>query len=612
MSGGFRRRSRSGIAIAAAGALIVLLGVLATLQYRWIGEVSSAERDRLRASARASADDVAAGFDADITRVFHHFGVPPHESDPGSAIAASGRIWAGVVPSPDIVAEVFVVRRGDAPSRFLLARIDLATGRTDPVDWPASLEPVRSHLERVSPLPIEPGGGRGGPFSADGGRPPVFLRRPGAEIFDEIPALLIPKARSPRLRAGGETAPESGDVPAWVIVRFDRVALVDGLLARLVRREFGSSGDLDVAVVRRAEPHEVVFRSRPGFAPARAPSRDAEAALFSIRPGGPPPGDLPHGERRMRPEREPSGEAGPAGVPAWTLVVAHRSGSLQEAVDATRRRNLAVSAGILFLLAAVVAILVLTAHRAQRLARQQVEFVAGITHELRTPLAAIRSAGQNLADGVVADPERVRRYGSLVEREGRRLSGLIEQALAYAGIAARRETVPFCAVALSRVIEEAVAACRPLAEENGAAIEREFPADLPNVSGDPSALRTLFENLVSNAVKYGGRGGVVAIRAHAKGSTIEVSVTDSGPGISPGDLSHVFEPFYRGADVASGTISGSGLGLSLVRRIAETHGGSVEVESSPERGAIFRVTIPAMAPSPEPRDASAPSAVGVS
>ena len=235
--------------------------------------------------------------------------------------------------------------------------------------------------------------------------------------------------------------------------------------------------------------------------------------------------------------------------------------------------------------------------------------MAGITHELRTPLAAIRSAGQNLADGVVAEPERVRRYGALVEREGRRLSELIEQTLEHAGIEARREERPFEAVGVARVLDEAIAACRPLAAENGATFERDIPADLPPVSGNPSALRTLFENLVSNAVKYGGRGGKVEIRARSDGRRVEVSVSDSGPGIAPDDLPRIFEPFYRGARVASGSISGSGLGLSLVARIAESHGGSVRVENADGGGARFHVTLPALKPLADGAPASSAEAI---
>lgn len=417
MSGRLRVHSRRGIAIAAAGAMIVLLGVLATLQYRWIGEVSAAELDRLRATAVHSAEAVAADFDADIARVVHHFGIPQGEIDPVRYVANSARTWSANVRYPEIVHDLYLASRDPASGDVVIARIDFSSARSDPTAWPAALAAVRAEIGRANEAP--PPSERNPGFSGRIGSSGTFFRRPGVEIFDEIPALVIPPG-PPRTRAnpGVEASPPPFPGPSpWVIVSFDRHALVDVLLARLVNREFGSASDLDVAVIRRVSPEDIVFRSRGDFVPAAARAIDAEAPLFSIRPGGSVPV-----EPALRPRRrEFAGRGGGAG--AWTLVVAHRSGTLQETVEASRRRNLAVSAGILLLLAASIATLLLSAHRAQRLAHQQIEFVAGITHELRTPLAAIRSAGQNLADGVVADPERVRRYGSLVVREGRRLSG---------------------------------------------------------------------------------------------------------------------------------------------------------------------------------------------
>src|SRR5262249_38282388 len=162
-----------------------------------------------------------------------------------------------------------------------------------------------------------------------------------------------------------------------------------------------------------------------------------------------------------------------------------------------------------------------SAHRAHVLARQQVEFVAGLTHELRTPLAAIRSAGQNLADGVVSDPDRVREYGTLLEREGRRLSGLIEDALMHAGIGS----------APPAVLDEAIAACGPLAAEQDATLEKEIADDLPAVRGDHTSIRTLFENLLGNALKYGGRGGCVRVALTADAGNAVLSIRDQGPGI---------------------------------------------------------------------------------
>ena len=127
-----------------------------------------------------------------------------------------------------------------------------------------------------------------------------------------------------------------------------------------------------------------------------------------------------------------TGTARSAGA-RWRLLVKHPAGSLEAAVDAARRRNVLISSGILGLLAASMVMLVVSTRRAQQLARQQMEFVAAVSHELRTPLAVVRSAADNLADGVVHDEEQVRQYGALVRSEGRRLTEMVEQILDMRG-----------------------------------------------------------------------------------------------------------------------------------------------------------------------------------
>ena len=171
---------------------------------------------------------------------------------------------------------------------------------------------------------------------------------------------------------------------------------------------------------------------------------------------------------------------------AWQLIVKHRDGSLEEAVASIRWRNLAISAGILALLAVTTGMMMVTTQRAQKLAQQQIEFVAAVSHELHTPLTAMRSAGQNLADGVVADPAQVKRYGALIESEGRRLSG-------HGGAGARLRRHPVGAAGATPCSPTEVAAVgrrRPPAtaagcsRSGGREVERDIPADLPPVQAD--------------------------------------------------------------------------------------------------------------------------------
>ena len=132
------------------------------------------------------------------------------------------------------------------------------------------------------------------------------------------------------------------------------------------------------------------------------------------------------GQTSVRPEVQDAGR--------WRLLVQHQSGSLEAAVGQVRRRNLAISFGVLLLLSVSVGMLTLTSRRAERLARQQMEFVAGVSHELRTPVAVIKSAAENLSQGVVVSVDRVKRYGSTIESEARRLGEMVERVLQYAAI----------------------------------------------------------------------------------------------------------------------------------------------------------------------------------
>jgi signal transduction histidine kinase len=600
-------RSHLRLLAIAAASLLVLLVILATLQYRWIGEVSEAERERMGRAAREAAAGVSFDFDSEIARLLHRFLFTSHtseEPDPGRRLAQSARAWAAEARFPEMLSAVLLARPA-ASGELELARVDPASGALDPVSWPPPLEDVRHAIESGPPIPFHP---LAGPMAAmiEARREHGSLWWPGMRLADAVPALALVDvaAETPAGSAGGAVEP-------WIVLVLDGAAIRTHVLPGLVKRRFGENGEYDVAIVRRADPTDVLYRTRADFSPASIARPDAEAGLFAIRGGPEPPPGAGRAREEARPPERARPHEGPGGPGrgAWELVANHRAGSLQAAVTSMRRRNLAVSGGILALLAATAGALLTSVHRAHVLARQQVEFVAGLTHELRTPLAAIRSAGQNLADGVVSDPDRVRDYGTLLEREGRRLSGLIEDALTHAGIGSRPAAARADVVELPAVLDEAVAACGSLAAEQAATLEKEVVDDLPAVRGDRASIRTLFENLLGNALKYGGRGGSVKIALTVEGDNAVLSIRDQGPGIERGDLPRIFEPFYRGTGAASSNVPGSGLGLALVRRIAEGHGGRVEVESQIGRGTTFRVTLPGVRPAPEglapaPADAS--------
>ena len=261
----------------------------------------------------------------------------------------------------------------------------------------------------------------------------------------------------------------------------------------------------------------------------------------------------------------------------WRLLVGHRAGSLEAAVGQARRRNLALSFGILVLMGISVGLIVIAARRAQRLARQQLEFVAGVSHELRTPVAVIGSAADNLAHGVVQDAARIKQYGATIGTEARRLGETVERVLEFAGIQSgvvRQPTV----IAPVALVEQALAASTPLVNEAQATIETSYGPDVPDINGDPAALRAVVQNLIANAVKYGGDHAWVHVSvsngAAKRRGEVLIRVEDRGIGIPAAEQARIFEPFFRGADALARHIHGNGLGLSIVKRVVEAHGGA--------------------------------------
>jgi signal transduction histidine kinase len=152
--------------------------------------------------------------------------------------------------------------------------------------------------------------------------------------------------------------------------------------------------------------------------------------------------------------------------------------------------------------------------------------------------------------------------------------------------------LPLAPVDVSSVIDEAVAACRWMAEEQGVVVETHVDRGLPLVDGDAASLARAVQNLLGNAIRHGADGKWVAISAAANDGSVVIRVEDHGPGIAARDLPHLFEPFFRGQDAR---VRGSGLGLTIVKQIASVHGGSVTADRRRERGAAFTLRLPARA-----------------
>ena len=222
--------------------------------------------------------------------------------------------------------------------------------------------------------------------------------------------------------------------------------------------------------------------------------------------------------------------------------------------------------------------------REARATTREKAFVAGVTHELRTPLAAIRLLAETLAEGR-GDP---RDYGALVAKETERLESLVERVLSVARI---DEAPHFAEVKPAEIVRSTVALLAPRAERR--AVTLDSAADeLPIATWDAEAVRQALVNLVENAIRHGREGGHVMVRAAADRSTVRLSVRDDGPGISRHDRRSVFDRFVRGRSAGPGT----GLGLYLVEQVARAHGGRVDLETEEGRGSTFTLVLPVVPP----------------
>jgi heavy metal sensor kinase len=225
---------------------------------------------------------------------------------------------------------------------------------------------------------------------------------------------------------------------------------------------------------------------------------------------------------------------------------------------------------------------------------QITQFTADASHELRTPVAIIRTTAE-LARNKPRSPEEYKKALDGILTESERTSRLIEDLLLLARADAGADNMAQEPTSLAECLRDAVAEVRVLAEHKGVGLEAAEPAEC-TVKGDQQAIRRLLLILLDNAIKYTPAGGKVAVHLNLENSAQRpaavVEVRDTGVGISADDLQHIFERFYRAAKDRSRNTGGAGLGLSIARWIAEKHGGEVWAESSPETGSVFRVRLP--------------------
>ena len=603
---------------AAMAGVAGILGVLAVLQYRWTMQISDNEHERMRTQLRTAIGQFRQDFYREMVTASAVFQIDAEllREHNWSRFDARYQEWSHNPANGELVTNVYLWDMR-APEGHQELKLNRESGAFVAGAFP---DEVRKVLKSA-------------PWQAPGGT----LRRIAWTFDATLPGMVRPVYRfrpgwnsGPEERGGGrawrgrsqerersqsreEGAPGS-ELVGVTVIELNSGFLVHQLFPALVQRHLNLSGTTyHVAIFSTVDPAHPIFESGPTpvHTPVHADDKpDAEISLVESpfvqnRPAGQRPRQ-PSDPSPPDPLRQPpvlrryAAAYAAALIPGranWRLAAQHPAGSLKAAVDTTRRANLMMSFGALVILFGSSSLLFAAIHRTRALAKMQMEFVAGVSHELRTPVSVICSAADNLAEGVVEGKAQVQNYGQMIRGEARRLASMIEQILLFS--AGKQNTARYNLQPLDivSVIDGVLRDNTPGITSTGMTLERAIDPDLPHVIGDGGAVARCLENLVSNAIKYGAAGGWIRVSASSVSGRnrpeVAITVEDRGMGIASSDLRRIFEPFYRGKGAQDSQIHGTGLGLSLARKLAHAMRGEISVESDPGKGSRFTLTLPA-------------------
>jgi signal transduction histidine kinase/type II secretory pathway pseudopilin PulG len=609
-----KEREFSTIIIILAVIVVIVLGVL---QFRWSNQVSEATSIRLADSLQMSMIN----WHLDLFRVFSEvcvaLRVDPDSSaqDDWTQYTRRFEDWKKTTANPNLVAGLYILRF-DKPAAAQVLRLSPAGQRFEPVEWPSNFSALHEDLQKAAPK-MESDASLASsretnPLSAQdeslefanrlytGGPLAGWLFEP------RIPALVRPIAYNPSA-APSRQAPKRDSVD-WIVIALDRNVVRQNILPALAQRYFrGTEGlDYQIAVSAGKNMGPPLYSSDAGFGDAEISDADGTMNIFG----------RPRGDGQGRPIHifhTPSQESGPAASAAvtwfpllqeagpeqdWRLIVRHRrGGALGAFIADSRRRDLAIGFGVLFLLVISMAILIFTSTRAQRLAKVQMDFVTAVSHELRTPLTVISSAAENIAHGVVEGKPQLEQYGSVIGAQARKLFEMVEQILLFAAIREGQQRYILRPLEVPEILHAALSGTAGLIRTAGFHVEQQIEPNLPRIVADLPALSQCVQNLITNALKYGSEQKWIGIQARSTdhgliGKEVQISVSDGGIGIAPEELRHIFEPFYRSPSVMAAQIHGTGLGLPLAKSIIEAMKGQVTVKSTPGRGSTFTLHLP--------------------
>jgi signal transduction histidine kinase len=395
----------------------------------------------------------------------------------------------------------------------------------------------------------------------------------------------------------------------WISLRqWERSA---ELVVREQARDMAAMAAEKVEMVLRDVPDDVIARLRAaaGVRDVRPAALEAVLADKTVRDaldrtlGGPEaPTILALLDPQQRPvyAREPIADAQRLasarlreGLPDWQVALYQPAGFAPH--QPVRRQVMLFTCALGVLLVVILAGSVTTyrlMRRESEVARLKADFVANVSHDLKTPLSVIRMFGETLEMGRVTDAAQREEYYRVITRESERLSRLIDNVLDFSRIEGGRRTYERVRAPVEPLVRESLEPFAYPLRQGGFKVEVEVAPELPDVLMDAAAVGQALSNLIDNAIKYSGERKALRVSAGLLGGELALSVADEGIGIAPAEHGRIFEKFYRVGRSDTQGRRGSGVGLALVRHVAEAHGGRVTVESRPGAGSRFTILLP--------------------
>jgi two-component system, OmpR family, phosphate regulon sensor histidine kinase PhoR len=288
----------------------------------------------------------------------------------------------------------------------------------------------------------------------------------------------------------------------------------------------------------------------------------------------------------------------PSTLYKWILQVVPRNYTeIEQDVTKQLRTNLFFIILSMFLTLLSLAVISLAAHREQQLRKLKEDFIANVSHELKTPISLIRMFSEMLVTGRVKSGEARDEYHQVIFNESDRMSRLVNNLLDFANLERGSGKRGFERVDIAGLLSKEMEAYRYQVQKEGFQMTVDVEP-VPETYADPNAVTMAFFNLLDNSVKYSGDRKFIGVKIRQTNGFIDLSVQDAGLGIDAAEQGKIFDKFYRGTNATSRKIRGSGIGLSLTKNVAEMHGGDVLVQSEPGKGSTFTLRIPVV-PAPE-------------